>query len=395
MKKTLILISLLFFPIILMAQHYRDVSDIRNFRYNLSLYQYNGKDQISVIFNDYGSITQQSNSQDSFHRYLYHAQEYEPFLGLSFFPSRIYSTFDKRFYQPDPQSQYQSIYSFVGADPINFIDFDGNQGKPIFFYGEEPSPGYSGIQKPWEVRAAEAAGVDAYYLPAGKLFDDTPLPDLSEWNGNVFLHGHSNPSGKVIFQSKPSDATDFDFHFAGDIDGETVMLKQGGGFTHLVAEPEFTADCLMSMSVEARVPLKNVTLDGCQSSTAARRIAERFRENMEDYAESEFDKEIPEKITTMGLKTGRYSDWSDPLSEQHTTAQRPVTDRIRIYASESDYQIYRGVNEAGEHTSERIMRNAADEVQRGIEGTSEVVDYTNGRVGEHMEPFYDFESVPY
>ena len=113
-----------------LGQSSTDYFKIKNYKTN-AVISINQNTISSLVLSDYGAIRFQKGNKNS--KYLFQGQEFDSDLGLYIFPSRIYSAKEKRFFQPDPKSQYHSPYLFVGADPINMIDHDGNMGKPLVF----------------------------------------------------------------------------------------------------------------------------------------------------------------------------------------------------------------------------------------------------------------------
>lgn len=149
-----------------------------------------------LLYTPYGKII--SKSSDI--RYSYQAQEFDKALGLHIFPSRLYSNLSKRFLQPDPKSQYFSAYLFVGSDPINNIDIDGNVSRPLVLYQQDHTqPG----SMPLDMQDLKAAYPDAYYVPLSDLSNET-VGDLSEWDGTVFIRSNAMPFKDADFEVERS-----------------------------------------------------------------------------------------------------------------------------------------------------------------------------------------------
>ncbi len=91
----------------------------------------------NFITDEYGkSILTKGNLTKNL-RYQFTGQEWDDELGLYFFPSRTYDPSAKRFQQTDPESQYHSPYLYVSADPVNSVDRNGNEGKPLVLFQED------------------------------------------------------------------------------------------------------------------------------------------------------------------------------------------------------------------------------------------------------------------
>ncbi len=63
--------------------------------------------------------------------YLYTGQEFDDVSGLYNYRARLYDPDLGRFYQNDPAGQYPSPYSYVGNDPVNYIDPSGELGLSL------------------------------------------------------------------------------------------------------------------------------------------------------------------------------------------------------------------------------------------------------------------------
>ncbi|MDR7666091.1 RHS repeat-associated core domain-containing protein [Methanosarcina sp. Z-7115] len=75
---------------------------------------------------DYAPSGQMMRRQDvSSAQYLYTGQEYDTESGLYNYRARMYDPDMGRFYQTDPAGQYPSPYTYVGNDPVNYIDQNG------------------------------------------------------------------------------------------------------------------------------------------------------------------------------------------------------------------------------------------------------------------------------
>ena len=230
---------------------------IRSYNNTLTL-SCDEKQYDSFLFNRYGWL--QYGNVSKF-RYLYTAQEYDFELDIHFFQSRLYNPQSTTFLQPDPQSQYHSAYTYVNGDPVNFIDTDGNIGKPLILYGEQIE-GSNNIAE--STKDLLDAVPDSYQYPLSN-FVNGEIPDLPEWNGNVFIKTHMSPiKGRELVLEEalekgdlktPSSLTTTEFTedklFRRSLDGDMM------------------GSMLRRFSEERGVPIKNITAGGCEGSYAA------------------------------------------------------------------------------------------------------------------------------
>lgn len=133
---------------------------IRNYKQSALIILKENSNISSFSYSDYGHLLIEKNTKSTNSNYLYQGQERDEDLGIYYFPNRIYNTKSKRFLQPDPLSQYHNPYLFVGANPINIVDFDGNAGKPLILYQESH---FFDSKIPDEVSGLKAQVPDAHY----------------------------------------------------------------------------------------------------------------------------------------------------------------------------------------------------------------------------------------
>lgn len=221
------------------------------------------KDKEHYLFEDYGKIAEKTKLEGKGQFvYLFQGQEYDWSLNLLFFPSRIYSPREKRFLQVDPKSQYYSPYAFVGGDPINLIDYDGKEGKPLILNGEYKDAPF--FQSETEVLS------DAYHYSI-KDFVENKIPKLGDWDGNVYVNTHMRTGTEYSIMV---DA----------IERKSVGASMGvGAASSSVDKPllRYTSDKhfgdrLYQFSVDQNVPVRNVLLGGCQGEVAASGVRQGF-----------------------------------------------------------------------------------------------------------------------
>ena len=205
---------------------------IRNYQYsNVILLEKNKNSQL--ITDAYGNRQFHTKNSDFSSNYTFQGQEYDGTLNLYFFASRFYEENSFRFMQPDPKSQYNSPYSFVNADPVNFVDLDGKEGKPIVFYGKDHT-------KPMSLRSGthdlynEVPSKDAYYISLPD-FMNGEVGDLPEWNGNVFIEAHMGTDSSIELEIERASYVDDFETFSSDV-GYYESVEPEGLFVGADAE---------------------------------------------------------------------------------------------------------------------------------------------------------------
>lgn len=291
--KTLLLFQftiILSFTQILAQQSY-DITDIRDFRNNMVIEAlYNTATSIQMT--EYGTIVKTTSNS----KYLFHSQEFESKLNLYLFPSRIYSSNEKRFLQPDPASQYISPYSFVGADPVNYTDYDGKKGKALILFQEDHDSPESMNAGARDLRATVT---DAHYVPISDFINGN-VGDLPEWNGHVFMKGHVGDfEGREILSETSRDMS----KFKTELKPGVTPAEYNEYFTTniITVDGKEMGRKLRRFSDERGVPIKNITGGGCESMYAINPIREGFMEESKKFG---FKKQ---RIKFKGLKDGRYA----------------------------------------------------------------------------------------
>ena len=273
----------------------------------------------SFVYQDYGTVQISNTSGLTYPKYLFHSQEYDAILNLYHFKSRVFSPENSFFLQPDPLSQYHSPYTFLQGDPINYIDWDGNEGRPLVLYNlDHNEPGSIGPTTEDFIIATP----DAYHVPMTR-FVNGKVGDLPEWNGNVFIKGHmtQDPGREIAVEfghrSKPFKATNPKVkHIIQDEEiWRTIDGREMGSM-------------LKKFSIERGVPLRNVVAGGCQGSAAAKAIRNGFEDTP---TTSDMGKA---RIRFSGLKKGRDAAYmGQNVAKSENTSFEGGT---RFYAIPSD-----------------------------------------------------------
>lgn len=261
--------------------------------YNHSLAVSLGKNWASSYYTylDYGGVKQLLKLNQ---RYLYHGQELDVNLSVYFFPSRTYSFKKINFQQVDPASQFHSPYLFLGADPINHIDKDGNISKSLILYQEEHDFPHS--MNPGTADLVEAT--NAYYVPMSDLVQDR-VPNLPEWNGNVFLKGHlGHTSQREILVEASRDKS---LIKTGAEEGMQKAFYHPYFSSYLsVYDGEKMGRKLRQLSKKTGVHIKKVIAGGCEGNYAMDAIQYGFSE------ESKTLGKVGIKTKFYGLRDGSY-----------------------------------------------------------------------------------------
>lgn len=245
----------------------------------------------STLYSDYGEIFLQKENKQGKIRYQYSGQELVADLGLLFFPSRVYSVGEMRFFQPDPKSQYFSPYLFVGADPINNIDLDGNWGVPLVIYGNDYSKGRS-----LDVMTEDFMNekIKGHYISYNDFLEGN-FGKVPRMNGNVFLFGHIKgiPGQEIVpakYDEIPSKIPS---------EGGVSLFAHEGRFETRMSGRQL-GRMLRKFASDHNFDVKNVMVQGCNGSIASKELAMGYSEIKNTGKESK-------QITTFGLKEGKIS----------------------------------------------------------------------------------------
>lgn len=226
---------------------------------------------------------------------IFQGQKFDSDLGLYLFPSRLYSAKERRFFQPDPKSQYHSPYLFVDADPVNKVDRDGNEGKPLVLYQEDHNfpnginPGTLDLQ---------SAVPDAHYVPLSDFINGN-VGDLPEWNGNVFFRGHIgvNVQGRELIAEAGTDVSKLKTRMMPGVHAPQFIQDYGTNVVTMDAKE--MGRVLRRFSDSRGVPIKNVTEGGCVGTYATKPMHQGFMEESKRFGK------MKRKIKFRGAK-GKY-----------------------------------------------------------------------------------------
>lgn len=360
---------------ICMAQKHYDVLSFRNYNQSLTL-SIAGKHHSNFLYLPNGDLDKKHSAKD-LDLYLFQSQEYDDLLHLYFFPERIYSSKKLRFFQPDSKSQYYSPFVFVGSDPINYIDRDGNIGKPLVLYAEN----HLYMQKMDEsIRDLQTEFKDAHYLPLSK-FVNGEVGDLPEWNGNVYIDSHSSTDrGKEITLEQAEEAEELSvkpevamasFNDSQDVYETTIDARRLG-------------NRLREFADERGVRVNNVFAGGCEGSAAAERIGQGYIEAG--------PRNVGSKLRTVGLKENRKA----LIVGKKLAAEENIygVDRTRFYVI-GKVRGYTPIDRLKRVEGKRVVesnlmaqnKDGTHEYLPYVEG-DEVQEMANGRVPNSLQKYF-------
>lgn len=290
------------------SQNYHTYFKIRDHKQSLILVTPDHNRFLTIIYSSYGQILNQSLHNKSVNRYFFKGQEYDENLSLFLFPSRTYSPVKKHFLQPDPKSQFYSPYLYVGADPINYIDFTGNAGKPLILYSQVHSE-EKAIASHTKNLMREF-GSNAHFVPMSKVINE-PTIDLPDWNGRVFIQGHMQTAkGYELEIERSTNPSQF----------ISKQSAEGVKVTSLESKPEMkllTLDAkvmgkkIHQLGLDNHVNVQSIFAGGCHGSSAAEGISAGFAEKV---SESSVTK--GERLLSFGIKEGYETSLLGPFSNE-------------------------------------------------------------------------------
>lgn len=322
------------------AQIINNVYTISNYKHDACL-SICKKHHSKLVLTAYGQPNLNSSSSLPCNSYTFQGQEYEKYLHAYLFPSRMYSPTQKRFFQTDSSNQYASPYSFVGADPVNIIDFDGNTGKPLILYQQDFKDEQKMAVGMWEMTEELP---NAHYVPLSQ-FINGEVGDLPEWNGNVFIHAHMGlEKGREIHVEEGKDGRLFKTRsrFA------KLNLIDEDGTKAVSFDAEELGRLLKRFSLERGIPIHNIVAGGCQGEVAANAISRGIQANPLEKAKN--------RVTISGLKEGNEMFYAGPVGASIDNIQglsnarmyiKPYDANIKLETSESPEGINKFINYHG------------------------------------------------
>lgn len=367
-----------------LGQYSDEQIEIRNYKGSLMIVSTRNQ-HVHSTFNDYGSVQSIMGNNEHTTRYLYQAQEFEQLLNLYLFASRIYSPSEKRFFQPDPKSQYHSPYLFVGSDPINIIDINGQEGKSLILYGEEHAlPADDGINA--GILDLREAAPNNYYVPLSDYLNGE-VGELPEWNGNVMIQAHMSPSSGAIEVESSSHEDDLKTLTSSKVD---VFETSPDNYMSRL-DPKKLGASLRDFSEARNVKIENILAAGCHGEDAAKKIGEGFISKGKS-------KLGEQKLTTSGVRNDYVTTIVGPHGTFHE-GEHLGTSRTQFHISPANARqepIIEEDEEEGDEIFESIQyRNQQGELlpQQFAEG-EEIQDLTQARVSDGLVNdfrFFHFE----
>lgn len=367
------------------AQSFCDIFEFRNYNRSLVL-SVEKADTASAVVSEQGQLLLLSTNDLDRFRYLFQGQEYDADLELHFFPSRLYEYRVGRFMSPDPKSQYHSPYLFVNADPVNIIDRNGEEGVPLVLYGVDHSKYLGQDESLFDLRKQVP---DAHYMPITD-FVNGKVPNLDEWNGNVFIDTHISADGKsiVLEEAKYEDQ----LVTADKTFTKTMHVQGTRPFTSDI-EPERFGEILRNFSEHYNVPVQNVTSSGCQGGEAMERVGFGYVRTRPSVAEHE--------LHVAGLKKGRYGiiEGETVTKEDGRYLGREET-WMSISHKRGEDAMY-GYSEAAEPGQKpKFIQYLEDDgkgsaVSMPYADGNELEGILNGRIPGHMKGEWDFAAFEY
>lgn len=369
-----------------LGQTFTDSWQVRTLNQSLVL-QKNTQANSGYVFQSYGELSYNVNGEIELSKYLFHSQEYDQNLKLNFYPSRIYSAIEKRFFQPDPESQNFSSYLFVNADPVNNIDQDGNVSRPLVLYQEDHSLTSNVNESMADLMKSVP---DAHYVPLSD-FVSGRVGDLPEWNGNVFIKGHMwEEKGREIYVELAQDYS--------QIKTPSEILKShkaADGLYENGIGAEDLGGMIRRFADERGVQVHNIVAGGCDGSVPAKRIGKGFKN-----AKKIWQRSKKRAFNVIGLKKNHQSLLIGSRSTEGNYFKELQT--TRFYGLPDGFQEFNDVE--GEFPFAKMVglkqarEMGVDGAGQTIYGPKETMPYVegdelvglmNGEVARQIQPLFD------
>lgn len=332
------------------------------------------------VFGAFGGLISVNNDEN---RYLYTGQEYDFEFKFNIFPSRIYIAKNKRFLQPDPANQYFSPYCYVNGDPVNYVDYDGNEGKPLILYKAETN--YSGQMTNVIKDDFQAVVGEAHYMALPDFMNPSQSLVLPDWNGNVFLLGEQSPAGSVVGESTLFYNR---IHTRGLSNASTFRMEQDGAFH--IGYDNNTISRRLSDAVEAnRVQQLRIMNGASEGGATARSLAQQTHD-----LNSRRGIHVP--VKSNGLKKGAFAHYLGPQSNDVATLTMNTDDiaRARLPRATNTHFVVRD-NPAAMHM-EGGFRNSTFPIDRtthyrinSAASGGEVSSIVNSEVPERLAGYFE------
>lgn len=362
---------------------YSDFAFFRN--YNNSLFvKISSTPPESFYYSDYGKLYRLSNSKN---RYLFQSQEYESNLNLMFFPERIYSANKYRFNTPDALNQYFSPYLFVGSDPINIIDFDGNEGVPLVIYSNDYT---KGSDVDYMTRDILNLKTDAHKISLNDFLDGN-FGNVPKLNGNVFFIGHTGDfrTNQIVtakYAQRPERLP---------AEGGVKLYSGGGKFEARMNGKRF-GQLLRKFASDHGTEIKNIMTPSCKGLTAAKTIGEGFKEAPKDIAKTG-------EVNIYGLNTDMISA---TMGNVHANA---IEGRMHIQPFNTEFHIvpessrqmqiqctYPRSESPKYETVNYFKRNSRIPLEKAVANEDELIQMINlSRLPKQFNPYFSVEKIAY
>lgn len=386
--KYLILNIILVFTTLFLAAQEHDIYDIRNFNNSLMLSNKSG-DIEQAQYSSYGELISQNNEVSHF---LFQNHEWEKYLGLYLFESRIYSPKNKRFLQPDPKSQYMSVYLFVGSDPINVIDINGKKGKPLVLYERQTS---DGLPMDEGVQDMMAAAPNAHYVPLDEFLSGKNI-DVPEWNGNVFIKAHMSEDEPELLELERVYG-EGDTRLETDFTNIRTRIEEGQEFTSVEMDSQEFGRKLRQFAKLKKVKVKSIVSGGCQGAETGKRIGMGFIEKSYMRRFKMFRKKV--KLKILGARKGNNLLYMGPKNTEYERefGIEPLREsRVYFKPPDADYEeITHEMNGKNYLTTLKIENpDGTDRILNYIDH-EEIDGYLNGRISPEVARHFQAAYVTY